>query len=178
MFDSHIDIDSTGGGRQARQSRGKDAQITVFPNRQRFEFGIGEMLKVGSGQHAVLHMAVRRKDGAAAAVSHRALNIGANTLRAGIQGGAVAYLGHAEFAVLLQDTDAWQAAAYARVAVDIVNGMKLPSGGGSLAVVGCMGGILCGHCRDGAYLLGLAVAAGDAAWEKPGCKVHLLHAPE
>ena len=177
MFDGQIDMEP-GSGREARRNKGRDAQIIVFPNRQRFESGIGEMLKSGSGQRAVLHMVVRRADGTSAAVSHRALNMVANTLRAGIRAGAVAYLGGTEFAVLLQDTDSWQAAAYARVAVEIVNGMKLASGGKSLAVVGCMGGILAGHSRDGGYLLRLAEAATDLAWEKPGCKVHLLHAPE
>ena len=177
MFDSHIDLVST-GGRPDRAAEGRDAQITVFLNRQRFEFGITEMLKAGDGQHAMLHLAVRRADGSSAAISHRALSMVGNTLRAGMRSGAVAYLGDAQFAVLLQDTDAWQAAAYARVAVDIVNGMRLPSGGEALAIQGCIGGILTGHCRDAEYLLARAVEAGDLAWEKPGCKVHLLHAPE
>jgi len=178
MFDIQIDTETSSGGREGRQPEGRDAQVTVFLNRQRFEFGISEMLKAGGGQHAVLHMVVRRADGASAAISHRTLNMVANTLRAGIRSGAVAYLGDAEFAVLLKDTDSWQAAAYARVAVDIVNSMKLTSHEKPLVIVGCMGGILAGHSRDGEYLLGLATAASETAWEKPGCKVHLLHAPE
>lgn len=178
MFDVDTHIGLAGGASPTAADRGKDAQITVFPNRQRFEYGIEAMLKADHGQQAVLHLALRHEDGSQAAVSHWILNLAGNTLRAGMRSGALAYLGEARFAVLLQDTDAWQAAAYARVAVDIINGMPMPSAERARPIKACIGGILAGHNRDGEYLLRLAEAATAHAWEKPGCKLHLLHAPE
>lgn len=178
MFDAEISMHSGSSAGIGFADPGRDAQITVFLNRQRFEFGIEQMLKAGHGREAVLYLAVRHADGSAAAVSHRTLSLVANTLRAGMRSGAVAYLGEARFAVLLQGTDEWQAAAYARVAVDIVNGMRLPSGERTLPIKACVGGVLAGHDRDGARLLALAEAAADMAWDKPGSKLHLLHAPQ
>jgi len=177
MFDAYMSAEHSHGGLAAMADKGRDAQITVFLNRQRFEYGIGEMLKKAQGQHAVLHMRLRGEGGSAATISHRSLNLVGSTLRAGLSTGAVAYLGGAEFAVLLQDTDAWRAAAYARVAVDIANSMQPASGDGQ-AVKACIGGVLTGHNHDGEYLLELAAAASEQAWEKPGCKLHLLHTPE
>lgn len=175
MLDSQIGTDT--GCRLGRTAAdmGTEAQITVFLNRQRFEYGIEAMLKTGRRQQAVLHLAVRNADGSKAVLSHRALNLVGSTLRAGMRAGAVAYLGEAQFAVLLQDTDAWQAAAYARVAVDIVNSMQ--PGQDAQPVKACVGGILTGFDRDGEQLLKFAEAATDMAWEKPGAKLHLLHAP-
>ena len=178
MFDIDSNIGPAVSVRAIAADAGKDAQITVFPSRQRFEYGIEAMLKADRGQQAVLLLALRHEDGSQAAVSHWILNLAGNTLRAGMRSGALAYLGEARFAVLLQDTDAWQAAAYARVAVDIINGMPMPPAGRGCPIQACIGGILAGHNRDGEYLLRLAEAATDHAWEKPGCKLHLLHAPE
>jgi len=174
MFDSHIDLAST--ARPDHAARGMDAPVTVFLNRQWFEYGVSKLLKAATGQSAVLYMTVR--GAGSPAVNRRILGLVGNTLRAGIRSGAVAYLGNAAFAVLLQDTDAWQAAAYARVALDVVGGFTTSQGGEVTLVRACIGGILAGHCRDGEYLLARAVEAGELAWEKPGSKVHLLHAPE
>jgi len=178
MFDAATSLDPRSSAAAGSMHAGKDAHITVFLNRQRFELGIEAMLKAGRGQQAVLHLAVRHEDGSAATVSHRTLNLVGNTLRAGMRSGAVAYLGEARFAVLLQETDEWQAAAYARVAVDIVNGMPLPAGEGPQPIKACVGGVLAGQSRDGEQLLALAGAATDVAWSKPGSKLHLLHAPQ
>lgn len=178
MFDIDTNIGPAVGTLPMATEAGRDAQITVFLNRQRFEYGIEAMLNASHGQQAVLHLALRHEDGSTADVSPWVLNLAANTLRAGMRSGAVAYLGEARFAVLLQDTDAWQAAAYARVAVDIINGMPMPPAERGRPIKACIGGILAGHNRDGEYLLRLAEAATDHAWEKPGCKLHLLHAPE
>lgn len=178
MFDTSISTEPGLGGHSAPADPGRDAQITVFLNRQRFELGIEAMLKADRGRQAVLYLAVRHEDGSAATLSHRILNRVGNTLRAGMRSGAVAYLGEARFAVLLQETDEWQAAAYARVAVDIVNGVRIPTGEPAQTIKACVGGVLAGHNRDGAYLLKLAEVATDLAWEKPGSKLHLLHAPE
>ncbi len=178
MFDVDTHIGLAGGARPIATDGGRDAQITVFLNRQRFEYGIEAMLNADHGQQAVLLLALRHEDGSKAAVSQWILNLVGNTLRAGMRAGAVAYLGEARFAVLLQDTDAWQAAAYGRVAIDIVNSMRTPQSEQARSIKACIGGILAGHNRDGEYLLRLAEGATDHAWEKPGCKLHLLHAPE
>ena len=178
MFDANISMVPGRSAGIGFAEPGRDVQITVFLNRQRFEYGIEEMLKAERGRQAVLYLVLRHADGSAADVSHRSLNLVGNTLRAGMRSGAVAYLGEARFAVLLQDTDEWQAAAYARVAVEIVNGMRVPAGEGALPIKACVGGVLAGHNRDGAYLLKLAETATELAWEKPGSKLHLLHAPE
>lgn len=178
MFDIDTNIAPAVGTLPLAMDAGRDAQITVFLNRQRFEYGIETMLKADHGQQAVLHLALRHEDGSKPAVSHWILNLAGNTLRAGMRSGAVAYLGEAHFAVLLQDTDAWQAAAYARVAVEIINAMPMPLGERARPIKACIGGILAGHNHDGEYLLRLAEAATDRAWDKPGSKLHLLHAPE
>ena len=178
MFDIDTNIGPAVGALPMAMGEGRDAQVTVFLNRQRFEYGIEAMLKADHGQQAVLHLALRHEDGSQAAVSPWILNLAGNTLRAGMRSGALAYLGEARFAVLLQDTDAWQAAAYARVAVDIINGMPMPPSERTRPIKACIGGILAGHNRDGEYLLSLAEAATAQAWGKPGCKLHLLHAPE
>ncbi len=176
MFDAAISIAPGSSAGTGVADPGRDAQITVFLNRQRFEYGIEAMLQAGRSRQAVLHLAVRHEDGSAATVSRRTLNFVANTLRAGMRVGAVAYLGEARFAVLLQDTDEWQAAAYARVAVDVVNGMRLAAGERALPLKACVGGVLTGYERDGQRLLVLAEAATELAWAKPGSKLHLLHA--
>jgi len=175
MFDSYSTA-STGNGRISHVIHG-DAQVTVFLNRQRFEYGISSLLKSNPGQHAVLHLELCGESGAPLEVGHRILSLAANTLRAGLRAGAVAHLGGSEFAVLLQDTDAWQAAAYARVAADIVNGFRVPVEGTMQPLQACIGGVLTGDCCDGEELLRQAQIAGELAWAKPGRKLHILPAP-
>jgi GGDEF domain-containing protein len=155
-----------------------DAPITVFPNRRRFETGIGWMLRAGAGDCAVLHLALRSGDSGRAGVNPRVLNLAGNTLRAGMRAGALAYLGDAEFAVLLKDSDARQAAGYARAVAEIICGFKVACEGGMLPVRARIGGVMAGDCRDGVTLLDWAVMAGDVARGKPGCQVHLLYRPD
>lgn len=173
MFDSYAStaIDSS---RNSQVGHGAHPQLTVFLNRQRFEHGIGSLLKAHPGQHAVLHLELCDQDGVPLELGRPMLSRVAHTLRAGIRAGAVAHLGGAEFAVLLQDTDAWQAAAYARVAADIVNGFRTPQD--EEVPQACIGGVLAGTCCDGAELLQQAQSAGELAWAKPGRKLHILQA--
>src|SRR5690242_7040923 len=90
MFDIDTDIGPARGAPPVTVDEGRDAQITVFLNRQRFEYGIEAMLKAERGQQAVLLLALRHEDGSKAAVNHWILNLVGNTLRAGMRSGAVA----------------------------------------------------------------------------------------
>lgn len=170
MFDSHI---STGqDGRLFCGSGGLYRPTRVFPTRQRFEAGIGVLLdSVDAGECAVLYVAVQ---GAATPVCRRMLNLAGNTLRVCMRGGAVAYLGEAQFAVLLEDTDAADAESYCRTVITIVSGFRTLSRGEMLSAEACIGGVLAGHSRDGAALLSDAQAAVKPARTWPVPKFHLV----
>lgn len=176
MFDSYI---STGAdGRLFCAARGLYAPTRVFLSRHRFEEGIGSMLGKEQGESAVLHVAVRGGDGATGSVCRRMLNLIGNTLRICMRGGAVAYLGDAEFAVLLQDTDGRDVAAYGRTVITIVAGFRVMWDGEMLSAQARVGGILAGHSRDGAALLAQAAAAGKLAQAKSAPQLHLLREPD
>jgi hypothetical protein len=173
MFDSYISTQD--GDRLFCASRGLYAPTRVFLTRQRFETGIVPMLDAReSGECAVLHVAVRGDNSSTGSVCRRMLNLVGNTLRVCMRGGAVAYLGDAEFAVLLQDTDARDAEAYARTVITIASGFRVLWQGEMLSAQARIGGILAGTERDGAALLAQAIAAGQAAAVRPAPKLHLV----
>ncbi|HEV7165687.1 MAG TPA: hypothetical protein VGO35_09885 [Gammaproteobacteria bacterium] len=175
MFDAYISTDS---GSDERTAHDTDAQVTIFPCRERFEAGISRMLRATTGQCAVLHMTVRSDSLCTGSVSRRILNLAGNALRTGMHVRAAAYLGDAEYAVLLQDTDAREAAAYAQAVTALVCGARVSWDDEVLTLTACIGGVLADDCEDGAALLEMAETARAPAWGKPGCKVHMLHAPE
>ncbi len=173
MFDSYISTQD--GDRLFCASRGLYAPTRVFLTRRRFETGIVSMLDAReSGECAVLHVAVRGDDASTGCVTRRMLNLVGNTLRVCMRGGAVAYLGDAEFAVLLQDTDARDAASYAHTAITITSGFRVLWQGEMLSAHACIGGTMVGSQRDGAALLAAAVDAGKIAAGKWGCRLHFL----
>ena len=106
------------------------------------------------------------------------LNLVGNTLRVCMRGGAVAYLGDAEFAVLLQDTDARDTESYARTVITITSGFRVLWEGEMLSAQARIGGVMAGSTQDGAALLAAAMAAGKTAAVKPGAKLHLLRAQD
>ncbi|HEX2668193.1 MAG TPA: GGDEF domain-containing protein [Gammaproteobacteria bacterium] len=170
MYDSYIDA---GTAARAQAIRPLQAPITVFPNRRRFEAGVAGLLE--REECAVLHVAIQGDPAGDGVVSLRMLNLVGNTLRACMRGGAVAYLGDAEFAVLLSDTDARQAATYARTVATIVASFHVMWGGEMHSAHARIGGVMAEGCADGAVLLADAMAASELARDKAGSKVHLMH---
>ena len=153
----------------------KSHPITVLPNRDRFETCVSRILEhhgAGSRGSAVLHVAVQSFSGTGA-VSMRLLNLTGVALRAAMHDGEVAYLGDAEFAVFLHDTDAHEAAHYARTVVGVVGGFRVEWQDEMLSISAHVGGVMAGDCMDGAALLKKAAAASEVASRKYGCKVHL-----
>ena len=156
------------------------AHITVLPNRSRFETAVSRILDhhaAGSRGSAVLHITVQSFTGTGA-VSMRLLNLTGLALRAGMHEGEVAYLGDAEFAVFLHDTDARDAALYARTMVNVIGNFKVEWHDEMLSISACIGGVTTDDCVDGRALLCQAAAAGELARQKPGCRVHMAHAAE
>lgn len=155
----------------------RDTQVTVFPNRQRFEAGVTRVLSHYSGQQdcAVLHVALQGSSGTGS-VSLRMLNLVGNALRAGTRRGCLAYLGDTEFAVLLQDTDAREAAVYARTLAIVIESFRTHWDDEVLTVSASVGGVMAGDGQDGHELLQQAAAAGRLAEAKPGCHVHMRRA--
>ncbi|HEX4300561.1 MAG TPA: hypothetical protein VH327_06790 [Gammaproteobacteria bacterium] len=152
-------------------------RITVLPNRSRFEQSVSRILEhnaAGSRGSAMLHVTVQSFSGTGA-VSMRLLNLTGVALRAAMQDGEVAYLGDAEFAAFLHDTDAREAALYARTLVGIVGSFRVEWQDEMLSISACIGGVMADECVDGAALLQKAIAASDVASHKHGCKVHLTH---
>lgn len=162
MFDSNLTTRS-------------DTQVTVFPNRQRFETGVSRVLSHHSGEQdcAVLHVALRGSGGTGS-VSLRMLNLVGHALRTGTRRGCLAYLGDAEFAVLLQDTTAREAAAYARTLAIVIEAFKTHWEGEVLTVSASIGGVMARDGQQGRELLQQAADAGRLAETKPGCHVHML----
>jgi GGDEF domain-containing protein len=172
MFDSI----STETNLAPRAEARRDTQITVFPGRRRFEAAASRVLSrhIGSEDCAMLHIALRGSSGTGS-VSLRMLNLVGNALRAGMRSGCVAYLGDAEFAVLLQDTDAREATVYARTMAAVIANFRVLWEGEMLTVSASIGGVVADGCQDGAALLDQAVSASDMAQHKPRCKVHMTH---
>ena len=155
----------------------QDHHITVLPNRSRFEESVSRILEhhaAGSRGSAVLHITVQSFSGTGA-VSMRLLNLTGVSLRAAMHDGEVAYLGDAEFAVFLHDTDAREAAHYARTVVGMVSSFRVEWQDEMLSVSAHVGGAMADDCVDGRALLKKAIAASEVASHKHGCKVHLTH---
>lgn len=177
MFDSYISVDE-GGNASRLGTGGKDAPITVFVNRAGFERGVSGMLSKGMGEGAVLHLSLHGEDGHTGSVSRRMLTLVGNSLRAAMRRGAAVYLGNAEFALFLHGTDAREAAAYARTVIQIIASLRVTWEHELLSAHACVGGVVAGDVQDGAALLEQAMAAGELAQGKQGCKLHMLHAHE
>ena len=175
MFDSYILPGPV--SMMTRPVRHTDEPVTVFLCRRHFEAGVGRILAKDARRCAVLHMTLRGGDTGTGSISRRTLNLAANALRAGVRSGALVYLGDAEFAVLLQDTDAREAVAYARAVTAIVSGFKVMWEDELLPLQACMGGVTSEGCTDAAALLERAMEASELAKGKPGCKVHLMQQP-
>ncbi|HEY1772706.1 MAG TPA: diguanylate cyclase [Gammaproteobacteria bacterium] len=155
----------------------QDHHITVLPNRSRFQESVSRILEhhaAGSRGSAVLHVTVQSFSGTGA-VSMRLLNLTGVALRAAMRDGEVAYLGDAEFAVFLHDTDAREAAHYARTVVGMVGSFRVEWQDQMLSVSAHVGGVMADDGVDGTALLEKAIAASEAASHKFGCKVHLTH---
>lgn len=151
--------------------------ITVLPNRSRFQESVSRILEhhaAGTRGSAVLHVTVQSFSGTGS-VSMRLLNLTGVALRAAMHDGEVAYLGDAEFAVFLHDTDARDAAHYARTIVGMVGSFRVEWQDEMLSISAHVGGVMADDCVDGAALLEKAIAASDVASGKYGCKVHLTH---
>lgn len=155
----------------------QDHHITVLPTRSRFVQSVSRILEhhaAGSRGSAMLHVTVQSFSGTGA-VSMRLLNLTGVALRAAMHDGEVAYLGDAEFAVFLHDTDAREAAHFARTVVGMVGSFRVEWQDEMLSISAHVGGVMADDCVDGADLLSKAIAASDVASHKFGCKVHLTH---
>src|SRR5215469_6677531 len=177
MFDSYTRMDA-GPKAHHMEARGLDAPITVFVNRMGFERGVSRMLSQGAGEGAVLHLTLRGRDAHTGCVGRKLLNLVGNTLRVAMQSGAAVYLGNAEFAVFLREASAREAAAYTRAVIGIIDGLRATWEHEVLSVHAAVGGVMAGDAQDGAALLAQAIAAGEVARGKLGCKMHVLYAQE
>jgi hypothetical protein len=151
--------------------------VTVLPSRTRFEVAVSRVLEHhadGSHGSALLHITVQSESGTGS-ISPRLLNLVGNALRAGMHDGEVTYLGDAEFAVFLHDTDDRQAALYARTMAGVIGSLKAQWQDEMISIHACIGGVISEHCCDGSALLNLAEFATRTARYKHGCKVHMLH---
>jgi hypothetical protein len=154
--------------------------VTVLPTRTRFETAVSRILEHhadGSHGSALLHITLQSESGTGS-ISPRLLNLVGNALRAGMHDGEVTYLGDAEFAVFLHDTDDRQAAHYARTMAGVIGNFTAEWHGEIIAIDACIGGVMSEHCADGHTLLRMAESAGQTARRKPGCKLHMAHARE
>ncbi|HEY1991925.1 MAG TPA: GGDEF domain-containing protein, partial [Gammaproteobacteria bacterium] len=153
-----------------------DTRITVYPNRARFEAALRSLLCHEHGSCAMLHVAVVGHAGTGS-ISRRMLNLVGSTLRVCMRAGEVAYLGDAEFAVLLHGVDAREAAAYARTVITIVSSFRVMWEGELLGAEAHIGGVMFGDGEVNTGLLSLAEDASQVAADKLGCKLHLLQDP-
>lgn len=151
-----------------------DTHITVYPNRARFEAALRGTLNRNHGRCAVLHVAVRGDHAGTGSISRRMLNLAGNTLRSCMRAGEVAYLGDAEFAVLLRGVDAREAAVYARTVIGIVSDLRVLWEGELLGAEAQVGGVMFDDGEMNTELLSLAEEASQLAKIKPGCKLHML----
>src|SRR5579859_2082530 len=86
-----------------------DTHVTVFPDRAHFEAALRSILNHAHGPCAMLHVALVGDHAHTGSISRRMLNLVGSTLRACMRSGEAAYLGDAEFAVLLRGVDAREA---------------------------------------------------------------------
>lgn len=150
-----------------------DIHITVYPNRARFEVALRSTLRHTHGSCAMLHVAVRGNHGTGA-ISRRMLILVGSTLRVCMRAGDVAYLGDAEFAVLLRGVDAREATAYARMAITIIGSFRVMWEGELLSAEAHIGGVMFTDGGMDGRLLTLAEGASHLAADKLGCKLHLF----
>jgi GGDEF domain-containing protein len=102
------------------------------------------------------------------------LNLVGSTLRVCMRKGEVAYLGNAEFAVLLRGVDSREAAAYARMVITIVSSFRVMWEGELLGAEAQIGGIMFNDGEMNTALLSVAEEAGQLASAKLGCKLHMV----
>jgi len=151
-----------------------DSQIIVYPSRARFEAALRGTLHHAHGQCAMLHVAVLGDHAGTGSISRRMLNLVGSTLRVCMRKGEVAYLGNAEFAVLLRGVDPREAAAYARMVITIVSSFRVVWEGELLGAEAQIGGVMFNDGEMNTELLSLAEEAGQAAAAKLGCKLHMV----
>lgn len=175
MFDSYA---SRASHESALALCGPDVPTRVFLNRHHFERGIVGLLQSEPLACAVLHVTLTGEDGSVGAVCQRTLNVAGNILRACMRGGAAAYLGEGEFAVLLQGTDARGLESYACTVLQMISGLQMSWGNRPQQVQVFVGGTLAGDCLDGAILLAQAISASRQARMEPFSRLHLLDGVE
>jgi len=151
-----------------------DTQITVFPDRARFEAALRSTLGRVHGECAMLHITVLCNHTGKVSGSRRMLNLVGSTLRACMRAGEVAYLGQGTFAVLLRGVDTREAADYSRMVNNIVAGFRVIWEGELLSAEARIGGVMFKDGETNTELLAIAERAGYMAAAKFGCKVHLL----
>jgi len=150
------------------------AHVTVFPDRGHFEAALHSTLNHAHGPCAMLHVALVGDHADTACMSRRMLNLVGSTLRACMRAGEAAYLGHAEFAVLLRGVDARGAVSYARTVMSIVSGFRVMWEGELFSAEARVGGVLFDDGEMDTGLLAVAEEAGRVADGKFGCKLHLV----
>jgi GGDEF domain-containing protein len=151
-----------------------DSHITVYPSRARFEAALRGTLQHAHGQCAMLHVAVLGDHAGTGSISRRMLNLVGSTLRVCMRKGEVAYLGNAEFAVLLRGVDPREAAAYARMVITIVSSFRVMWEGELLGAEAQIGGVMFNDGEMNTALLSVAEEAGQLASAKLGCKLHMV----
>lgn len=154
-------------------ARRSDTHIVVYPNRVRFEAALGSMLRRLHGSCAMLHVAVSGDHGTGS-ISRHMLNLVGSTLRVCMRKGELAYLGDAEFAVLLRGVDAYEASTYARTVIAIVSGFRVLWEGELLGAEAQVGGVMFDDGELDSGLLAVAEEAGQIAASKTDCKLHIL----
>ena len=157
------------------------APVTVFLDQPRFEAGITRILEPITADIqdcAILHVAVEAGVGTSHLLGHteagaKMLKLIGRALRSGIRSGALAYLGDAKFAVLLQGADVKDTLAYSRAVLSAIEETSVPWGDNDLSVSAYIGGVMAGGLDDGVALLSMARAAGRIARDKGGVRVHM-----
>ena len=154
-----------------------DPRIIVYPNRARFEAALSSTLSHAHGRCAMLHVVVLGDHAGTGSISRRMLNLVGGTLRACLRAGDLAYLGDAEFAVLMRGVGERETVTYAHTVSTIVSSLRVMWEGELLGAEVLIGGILFDDGEMDAGLLSLAQQAGGVAAAKLGCKLHLIRAP-
>jgi GGDEF domain-containing protein len=162
---------------------GRHTPIQVFLDRGRFEAGISRILGASHAHTedcAILYVSVQSSDVELhdAYSSRKLLNLVGNILRARVHAGALAYLGHGEFAVMLQDVSARGAVAYSRSVLSVLSDIRMQWQGKTFTVSAHVGAVMTEGRQEGDTLLDLAQKAGRMAKEQPGFKVHMVHDQE
>jgi hypothetical protein len=157
--------------------------IQVFLDRGSFETGVSRILgatDANTEDCAILYVSVQSSDVELHDMysSRKLLNLVGNILRARVDAGALAHLGHGEFAVMLQDVSARDAVAYSRSVLSVLSDIRMQWQGKTFTVSAHVGGVMTEGRQDGDTLLDLAQKAGRMAKEQLGFKVHMVHDQE